>query len=283
MFRMRLSGCTPSGTSGPNPVQRPRRMAAGLRTTARESILFICRASSTGRAGLGLALALAMLAPGVAGADPTPAWDKCPPAATPSAASASGGGCAWTSTSSSTATTTSTIKVKGGPAPSAPSVSAVPGIVNVSLNCGASCAAAPEPKASAVAEGVSWPAWAVAHLAADDAIRQQDHLFRGVLMIFAIVLAFVLGVYAAKLALRSAEQARTESDLRFTSHWGGFGGSTGGWQLTPALFSLLCAGVLAATAAGIVGCVLESLRPQTPAPSATPGLPAAGGSASEKK
>jgi len=233
------------------------------------------RALSAGRrAGLGLALALAMLASGVAGADPSPAWDKCGPASTPAPGGTSNGAC----------TSTAGTKVKMVTVtPPAPPMSASPAVVNVSMTCSPGCAPAPEPKASAVAEAAPWPAWAVAHLAADDAIRQQDHLLRGMLMVLAIALACVLGVYAARLAERTAEQARGESDLRFTSHWGGFGGSTGGWQVTPALVSLLCAGVLAATAAVIVGCVLDAARSPAPASPAVPVLAAPGGAASEKK
>jgi ABC-type phosphate transport system permease subunit len=110
-------------------------------------------------------------------------------------------------------------------------------------------------------------------VAEEDALRRQDHLFRGVLMVFALIFAFVLAVYACKLATRSADQANRDNGLRFTSHWGGFGGSAGGWRVTPAFVSLLGAGLLAAMAAVIVSCILESTRVPATSASAMPSLP----------
>lgn len=141
------------------------------------------------------------------------------------------------------------------------------GIVNVAITCDGACAAAGRAASAAVpADAASWPAWAIAHVEAEDAMRKDDHVWRGRLMLCAGLFAGVLCGMAIWLLFRSSRQADA-TGLRFTSHWGGYGGSAGGWQVTPAFVSLLGAVLLAATAAIIVGGMLVA---PMPAPQAQP-------------
>jgi hypothetical protein len=110
-------------------------------------------------------------------------------------------------------------------------------------------AAAP---ASAPAAAAAPPAWAASSAAAADELRRRDQALRHALLERAGWLAAALGGAAALLALLAAIQAARGDGFRATSHWGGFGDSAGGWQVSAALASLLAAAVLAAAAALIV-------------------------------
>jgi len=137
--------------------------------------------------------------------------------------------------------------------------------VNVAVACGAACGAAERAASGASGTDVAAPpAWATAHLAAEDALRKQDRDLRDRMLLVGGAVAAVLAIAAAWLAVLAV----SKGELRFTSHWGGFGGSTGGWEITPGVVSLLAALMLAAMAAAIIGCVLEAVR--TPAPTAPP-------------
>jgi len=235
--------------------------------------LSICRASSNvWKVGLCLALARALVAPGVASAEPAPVLLRCVTLATATSASSRTGADGRGKCAGEGEGRNEKPAPLKAPTGSASSISTSISNVNVAVGCGAACAGL-ERAASAPAQAAPWPAWAIAHVAEEDAMRRQDRLFQGVLMVFALIFAFVLAVHACKLAMRSADQAKHDNGLRFTSHWGGFGGSAGGWQVTPALVSLVGAGLLAATAAVIVSCILDSARPQAPSAIGMPSLP----------
>jgi hypothetical protein len=61
----------------------------------------------------------------------------------------------------------------------------------------------------------------------------------------ATTLLVVFGALAVVLTLRLMYAIRKDDPIGISSHWGGLGGGTGGWRLSPALVSLL--GALAAS------------------------------------
>jgi len=138
--------------------------------------------------------------------------------------------------------------------------------VTLSVPCTEACAAA---KAASASEATP-PAWAASSAAVTDHLRQAEFELRQQLLMRTSALALVLGGAAALLALVSALQARQGDGWRITSHWGGFGDATGGWQVSPACASLLAAAVLA-MAAVTTGVAVSAVSIETPAPGAAGG------------
>jgi hypothetical protein len=95
---------------------------------------------------------------------------------------------------------------------------------------------------------------------------------RGKLLSGIAVLSLVLGAGTLVLTLMAAVQAVSGGGLRYTSFWGGFGGSGTGWHLTPAAASLLGAVLLALTTVFLVAGLLQAT---SPSPAETGKAPAA--------
>ncbi len=140
-----------------------------------------------------------------------------------------------------------------------PASAALQGLVQ---NCAAAATAAASSAGAAAAASA-----ADAHarqLAADGALRRD-------LTLAAARVAAGLGGVALLLSLVAVVQARTHG-LRFSSYWGGFGGTGTGWQLTPAAVSLVAAALVALAALAALtlgmGVMYGSASPGAAAPAA---------------
>ncbi len=67
---------------------------------------------------------------------------------------------------------------------------------------------------------------------------------------------------AVLLTLVAVSQARGGEGMRYTSYWGGFGGSGTGWHVTPAAVSLLAAALLATIALTVLALLFQAAMRQ---------------------
>ncbi len=123
--------------------------------------------------------------------------------------------------------------------------------------------------ASSTASTASAPAWAASAAERADALREAEQVFRHRMGLLGGALALVLGAGAVWLGIQSVKWAREADGLRFRTHWGGFGGSDGGWHASPAIAGLVGTAVLAVAAVALMASAMP--------PAALPG----GGTAAE--
>ena len=113
-------------------------------------------------------------------------------------------------------------------------------------------------EATAVASSAATPPpWAASSaLAADLRLQQSQNTqqlavqmaygFAGALIVCSVGIAFMLIIRDDR------------SGFRVTSHWGGFGGATGGWQMTRGLVALVIAAGMACAAVMLVAAALQA-------------------------
>jgi type VI protein secretion system component VasF len=145
----------------------------------------------------------------------------------------------------------------------------MPGGANVALSvhCGSPTSQAAAPAASAAATAGSAKPNTTPGTALPDWLVEATAKVIGALLLIVVL-----------LTLAAAFGAR-HTGLRYSSYWGGFGGSGTGWQITPAAVNLLAAGLLAAVALVMLALLLQSAaqlpddkaqtKPAPPAASAT--------------
>jgi len=143
---------------------------------------------------------------------------------------------------------------------SAPSTGAVSQVVS---NC---IDAAVKPASGASGAAAAIPSWAASSAAAADRLRRDEFDLRRVLLGVAGVLAIALTVATLWFAWHTVREARSDRGLRFTSHWGGFGGSSGGWQTTPSMAFLVVTAILALALVAVVACIVHAATPASAPP-----------------
>lgn len=114
--------------------------------------------------------------------------------------------------------------------------------------------------AAGIAKAASEPSWAASSAHAADNLRKQRQDLLAIQLERITWVASVLAVGAVFLAMWSALQTYYQGGFGVTSHWGGFGGSTGGWQLSPAVAGFIGAAALALGAAMLGAGALDAAR-----------------------
>ena len=143
-----------------------------------------------------------------------------------------------------------------------------PGSANVALSllCGNPTSLTAAPAASSAGNAGSAKKESTPRAALPDWLVEATAKVAGALLLIAVL-----------LTLKAAFEAR-HTGMRYSSYWGGFGGSGTGWQITPAAVSLLAAGLLATVALVMLALLLQTAmqvpdekalaEPSTPAASA---------------
>jgi hypothetical protein len=141
-----------------------------------------------------------------------------------------------------------------GALPAASAIAAVPPPLAPTVSAVATITTAPAASAAASA-GKSDPEKSDAAILAN-AVVQIVRLLVLLAFVWPVVL---LASQAIGIARRAVARGRRDRGIRYTSHWGGFGGADSGWTLGPAAVDLLVAAVLAVSAAVLGAVIVQAL------------------------
>lgn len=141
-------------------------------------------------------------------------------------------------------------------------------------------AAAPGPAATAMAAIMEAPATAPVPTSETKKTEAASgwvlgvQIFRLLILLALVVPVTLLVRHAIRFADTATAQVVKDRGIRYTSHWGGFGGADSGWTLGPAAVDLLVAAVLAVGAA-VLGAVIVQALDAGSVPAETTAKPAA--------
>lgn len=131
-------------------------------------------------------------------------------------------------------------------------------ISNVYVLCAGAAVSPPASGASGVV--IQTPPATAASSAAEERLRDESSA-RIKLVSIALGFAALLALVAVILAITSVLTGQKTGGFRVVGHWGGFGGSAGGWRMSAGLAGLLVAAAIALGAVMLVVSALQAISP----------------------